>query len=204
MTEKRSCICFAYFVDNQFVGWYADTFGSVRRNSPKVYPNTEKQIAVITKNFQHKIKTVNEKTSKDVLAEVGSNLLSAKSERETTNARILATVGLMKHDSEDILAGKQVELRIVECPIYDGPNPDFNKEEYTAKSEEYRVRLVAYLKENGVDWEDGPSQRRFILVNKFQEENKRPECNNWIYANYEEVKEWANNEPAVFIGKIQS
>ena len=30
----------------------------------------------------------------------------------------------------------------------------------------------------------------------------RPKCDNWIYADYSKVKEWAKNEPTEFIGTI--
>lgn len=59
MTQVRErCICFAYFTDDQFIGWYGDSMGSVVKNSPKIYPDTEKQKEVIRTNFTSKIKKI--------------------------------------------------------------------------------------------------------------------------------------------------
>ena len=52
--EKRKNICFAYFGDKTFIGWYDDTGGSIRKH-PKIYGNSKSQIEVIERNFRSKM-----------------------------------------------------------------------------------------------------------------------------------------------------
>lgn len=44
---------------------------------------------------------------------------------------------------------------------------------------------------------------RIKAVNKYREEHPAPKCDNWIYADYAKVKEWAKNEPTEFIEIIK-
>ena len=104
MTTRKS-VCYAYYGDGKFLGWYADSFGSVRPNSPKVYGDTEKQREVITKNFRNKLSKLNEKSELDLRNPLGSTLLNN---------------GLNK-DKDELSKFLNVELRVVECPEYDGP-----------------------------------------------------------------------------------
>ena len=53
--KNRKPICFAYFADGKFLGWYADSWGSIRKDSPKIYGYSEDQVETITKNFRHKM-----------------------------------------------------------------------------------------------------------------------------------------------------
>jgi len=156
--EKRKSICFAYFGDGKFLGWYADSFGSIRESSPKIYGNSKEQIETITKNFNYKL---------------------SKIDGEYTLSKRHPAFGLIDNslegDSKILYPCKRVELKIVECPIYDGPNPDFDKEAYKKAVDEWR-----------------PTDHS----------SPRPRCNNWIYADYDKVKEWAKNEPTEFIGEI--
>lgn len=103
---KTQLVAFAYFADNKFIGWYADSFGSVR-DTPKIYGNTPHQIEVISKNFKNKISKI-QKTSFEV-------------EKEKVYG--IASIGLAIFDSEKLLRGKSVELRVVNVPyIHDETN----------------------------------------------------------------------------------
>jgi len=176
-------ICFAYYADNQFIGWYGGTFGPVS-NIPKVYTDSESQIDTITKNFNYKLKKINDSTLEEYL-----------SKADNVN---LAIQGLT-FSSQDLLKGKKVELRIVECPFYDGPNPDFKVEEYKALSQKRR-ELMGQLN----IWDKEISHERTELIRKFDEEHPelRYSIPHWISADYEKVKEWASKEPTEFINII--
>lgn len=171
---NNSTIGFAYFVDGKFVGWWGDTFGSITR-SPKLYTSSEKQFETIQKNFTTKMEKIN-RTSFDA---------------EKDNVTGLAAISLAVFAGEDTLRGKSVELRVVECPIYQGPNPDFDKDEYRRLTDERRKQMET----DGVFNIPAPSIERSEAVAKYPE----IPCNNWIYADYNKVNEWAANEPTEFV-----
>jgi hypothetical protein len=183
--EKRKTICFAYFGDDKFLGWYADSFGSIRKDSPKIYGDSKEQIAIITGNFRYKIeKMLKNNDIKLGDNDVASNLLNSS----------------LNKDGSKLSSYSNIELRIVECPIYDGPNPDFNKEEYKKLSDEYQEKLEELTKHLF----PGPSSERSAFVAGYKINNPSPRCNNWIYADYNEVNKWALEEPTEFIGVIKT
>lgn len=171
-------ICFAYYADGKFVGWYADSFGSCR-NYPKLYSNTEKQIHVVYSNFMRKMAAINTSTFAV----------------EKTKVDGLAAVGLAIYDSEELLRGKKVELRVVECPEYNGPNPDFNEEEY----KQLRRIHLQEMKDAGIFNIPAPSVERSKAIDEFEILHPMPKANNWIYPDPEKVKSWAANEPKEFV-----
>lgn len=179
---KRS-ICYAYFIEGKFVGWYADSFGSVRPQSPKLYSNMEAQNPVILANLKYKLNKINT-SSFDQAKEKITNVLQA--------------IGLAGYDSEELLRGREVVLKIVESPIYDGPNPDFDKEAYRAAHLEHYKKM----KEEGILNLPGGPKERVAAIEEFNTRNPRPKADNWIYADYSKVKEWAATEPTVFLGEI--
>jgi hypothetical protein len=156
---REKCICFAYFGDGKFLGWYADSFGSIRKDSPKIYGDSKEQIETIIKNFNYKLSKIKEQSKIDLHNSLGSALLNNS----------------LNSDSNELFKYKEIELRIVECPIYDGPNPDFDREAH-------KKWLYESDRQNG-DKYHIPS---------------------WIYANYTKVKEWALNEPTEFLSIIKS
>lgn len=159
--ETPKSIAFAYFVNGEFVGWYADTFGSVR-DCPKLYRYKEKQLEVIRNNFQKKMKRINEETFEEARAKVKG----------------LQAISLAVFDSAELLAGKgRVELRIVETPFYEGPNPDFHEETYEKELAEWTNAGCP-----GNFWEDYSSQPK----------------ETWIYADMSNVKMWAKQAPTEF------
>ena len=36
----RKTVCFEYFADGNFLGWYSDSFGTITKNQPKLYGYT--------------------------------------------------------------------------------------------------------------------------------------------------------------------
>ena len=184
MTTRKS-VCYAYYGDGKFLGWYADSFGSVRPTSPKVYGDSDEQKAIITKNFRYKLSKLDKKSDWDLHNPVGSALLNT---------------GLDK-DSELLSKYSEVELRVVECPHYDGPNPDFDK------TEAKRIRAIrwdAFVKA-GID--DIPAGReRSKRVKEFDESYDGPtyDVPNWIYVDYSKVKEWASKEPTTFLDVVKN
>ena len=123
--SKRIGVCFAYFIDGVFHGWYTDSFGTLGKKSPKIYTYSPEQVQVIQKNFNHKIKTIESSTYAEA-KEKCSSLGDA--------------FQLPLYQYEEFLRGAKVELRVVECPIYDGPNPDYDEvafKESIAKGEKY-------------------------------------------------------------------
>lgn len=191
----KQSICFAYYADGKWIGWYADSSGSVR-DWPKVYGFTEPQMDIVKENFRHKIKEINIESYK----QNHEKFMEKQKNNELGPGEAIHQVAkLALHDSEKLLTGKDVELRIVECPIYDGPNPDFDKEAYTKDMLEY----VNKMKEEGIFNIPAPSAARRAAIEEFGSRNPRPKCNNWIYAKFEEIKEWAKTEPVHFIGVIK-
>jgi hypothetical protein len=108
------------------------------------------------------------------------------------------TISLLEYDSESLLRGKDVELRIVECPEYDGINPDFDEDKYNRLQAAQREAM----KKEGIFDIPAPSKERSEAVDNFYKKNPPIKANNWIYADYNKVKEWAKDEPKTFIGKI--
>ena len=51
-------VCFAYYADGKWIGWYGGTFGSVS-DSPKVYGSYEGMYDTIQKNLTSKIRKIN-------------------------------------------------------------------------------------------------------------------------------------------------
>ncbi len=164
-TKTRKNICFAYFADGKFIGWYADSAGSIRENSPKIYGHSEEQISVITENFRYKLSKL---STPSVLADyVG-----------------LPGLGLLDNslnaDKTNLSQYNDIQLKITECPHYDGPNPNFDKEKYA-------------------EWLNA---EKAMNGDNFRYSNCPKELENWIYADYNKVKEWASIEPTKFIGII--
>lgn len=174
-------ICFAYYADGKWIGWYGGTFGGVSQ-SPKVYSDLERMRPIIQKNLTNKLRKINE--------------ASFAEQKEKVSG--LAALSLLVFDSEELLRGKDVELRVVECPEYDGPNPNFDAEAYDVAMAEDKVRFEA-SEANKIPF----GVERLNAVKKYREEHPYPECNNWIYADYAKVKEWAKNEPTEFIETIK-
>jgi hypothetical protein len=114
---------------------------------------------------------------------------------EKTKVDGLAAVGLAIYDSEELLRGKKVELRVVECPEYDGPNPDFNEEEY----KQLRRIHLQEMKDAGIFNIPAPSVERSKAIDEFEILHPMPKANNWIYPDPEKVKSWAANEPKEFV-----
>lgn len=151
----RKAVCCAYFGDGKFLGWYADSCGSIRSKGPKIYGYSPEQMATITENFRYKVNKLDKKSDLGSIVP-GLTLL----DRSWDN------------DSKILSQYQTVELRVVECPEYDGPNPDFDKVRH----------------ENWTAYDRKP----------FYE----PCNPNWIYADYTKVNEWAEQEPTEFLEVI--
>lgn len=189
---EGKCLAFAYYADGVFIGWYGDTFGSVSK-TPKLYVYSEEQLDILRDNLAHKLERMNSTTFEEAKEKVSG----------------LAALSLLTFSNEDQLRGKQVELRLVESPFYDGPNPDFDSDAYSKEVEKHNVLFKQYLfkqylTENAKDPATllGPTQEKFELLDKFKEENPFPKCDNWLYADYSLLKEWAANEPTEFLGVL--
>lgn len=186
----KKTVAFAYFADGEFLGWYADSFGSVRE-SPKLYSDSDSQLKVIEDNFLSKLNKVN-KSSFD---------------EEKGKVKGLAAIGLAIYDSEKLLRGKNVELRIVESPEYDGRNPDFSRAVERESRNAYDKLYHSWCKELGLDAgvEEGDRCGVALLDNykRFVKTYPQAKGKNWVYADYKKVSEWAKDEPTEFLGKFE-
>jgi hypothetical protein len=161
--NKEKSVCFAYFGDNKFVGWYSDTFGTVTKNSPKVYQYSEKQVEIVAKNFRYNMSKLAEKSELAVrTGQVGLSPLD--------NGINSTRKGLGQYEN--------VELRVVDCPYYEGENPNYDKEKAKRYKEEQELKL-------GKLWHKEVP---------FEEEGNK----SWVYCDYAKVKDWALNEPTEF------
>lgn len=112
-------ICFAYFVNDKFVGWYGDTFGTISK-LPKIYPNSARQIERIKKNFQYKMEKL--------FTNLHENAIS-----EHPTVKLIQTLLFSTAEKDKELLGEdinEVVLKTITCDVYDGPNPDFDKKDY--------------------------------------------------------------------------
>lgn len=94
---------------------------------------------------------------------------------------------------------EEEELRIVECPEYDGENPEFDEAAHEALAAAYKQKMT----DAGIFDIPAPSVARIEAIKAFEGRNPRPVANNWIYADYSKVKEWAKNEPIEFLETIK-
>lgn len=180
----RKTICFAYYGDGHFIGWYSDSFGSITKNSPKLYGESEEQIEIVAKNFRYKIEQLHKDADWKLNNPVGEALLNAGQ-----NA-----------DKRDLRQYKQVELRVVECPEYDGANPDYDKADFKSWSEKRRQKL----EETEIPLLPSPSPERTFAMKIFDQVYGEYPVKSWIYADYTKVKEWAAQEPTKFLKTINS
>lgn len=164
---NHKTICFAYFDDGAFIGWYSDSFGTITTNRPKLYTYSKNQIATVKGNFIYGLSLIKERS--DFAKITGNVALDILDEGLNENREILSQY-------------KNIELRIVECPYYDGANPDFDEEKYEEWKEGYKTN------NNG--------DIRYVDCPK--------EFDNWIYADKTKVKEWAKKEPTKFIEVVTS
>ena len=153
LTTMNKSYGFAYYADGKWLGWYGGTFGTVSK-TPKLYNDLDRVRPVLEKNLAHKLTKIKESTFEEA--------------RQTVKG--LAALSLAYYDGEELLRGKEVELRAVECPHYDGPNPDFDRQK----------------------WEDDYRNGRTA---------EKP--NNWVYADYAKVTEWAAQEPQEFVATLK-
>ncbi len=174
----KKSIRFAYFGDNNFIGWYGDSFGSIVKTSPKIYGYSKEQIATIQGNLTYKMSKLKEESN------IGSS-----------NPAFAIIDNSLNRDKTNLLNYNEVELRIVECPEYDGRNPDFDEVAYEQLIAERKEQMT----KEGIFDIPAPSRERTNAIAEFEIRYPRQKCDNWIYADYEKVKAWASIEPTVFI-----
>ena len=183
METERKCVGFAYYVDDLFIGWYSDSFGTVGK-CPKLYGNSEAQLSTIKTNFNFKMTRINETSFSKELANIPED-----------GQPHIEALKLLIFTNEKALKGRKVELRMVACPLYDGPNPDFDREAWKKVIES----LAELKREAGIYELPAGSMKRMIALQLFEKTNPEPKYNGWIYATAEETKLWAAIEPTEFL-----
>jgi hypothetical protein len=151
----RKTVCYAYFGDDKFLGWYGDSFGTIVSKTPKLYGYTAEQNDIIKKNFGSKIQELAEKSDLGML-----------------DGRLSPVDRLRDYDSSILSQYTKVELRVVECPCYDGLNPNFDEERHK-------------------NWTAYKRKPMYEPCNQ-----------HWIYADHELVKTWASETPTTFLETI--
>jgi len=59
LEATRGClICFAHYGDGEFIGFHADTYGTISKEYPKIYENSERQIEIIETNYKTRINSM--------------------------------------------------------------------------------------------------------------------------------------------------
>lgn len=183
--KEYKSMCFAYFGDNKFIGWYSDTFGTVTKNNPKVYQYSESQVEIVKKNFQYNVSKFREKS--ELAVKTGDSRLSLLDNGINSTRK-----GLSDYET--------LELRVIECPHYEGENPNFDEEAWNLKLAERKQKMT----EEGIFEIPAPSIERSKAVKDFDTRNPYPKCDNWIYCDYKKVMEWALNEPTEFLQLLNS
>lgn len=178
----KKCVCLAYYGDNRFLGWYGDSFGTITK-CPKIYSFTLRQLTVIHNNFKYKLSKIYQP------ANIGTKI--------NPDAGIILDKSLDK-DSNILKDFKEISLRIIECPFYDGTNPNFNTAKY---NEELSLRKDTISK-LGINNLIG--NERIIAIETFNKLYPTIKCDNYIYADYKQVNDWAQNEPIIenYLGVI--
>ena len=189
METKRECVCLAYYVDDLFIGWYSDSFGSVGRY-PKIYANTEAQISTIKTNFNHKMTRINETSFSKEIQKIPND---GQAHLEALRLLVFSYV------DEKVLKGRKVELKMVACPYYDGPNPNFDREVWKKQMDD----LHELAKEAGVYAEPAGTMKSMMLHKAFDLTHPEPKYEGWIYADSALVAPWALVEPTEFIKVIK-
>lgn len=169
-------VCFAYYIDGNFIGWYGDSFGRIS-NIPKVFYDINKTREIILKNFSLRINRI-----KDVI-----------NNNDSVSQIMSPTV-----DEDKILSSGEVELRVVNCPVYEGPNESFDNEKYKQELFEYERKM-----KETISFSEEPSMERLNSIRRFKIENPPPILNNWIFADRNKLEEWAKIEPSEFLEKIK-
>ena len=187
METERKCVCFAYFVDDMFIGWYSDSFGTVGRY-PKLYGNSDAQISTIKTNFNFKMTRINETSFSKELQKIPND-----------GQQHLEALRLIIFSDEKALKGRKVELKMVECPYYDGPNPDFDREAWKKQMDD----LHELAKEKGVYEFPAGTMKSMMLHNAFDKEHPEPKYEGWTYADPALVAPWALVEPTEFLKVIK-
>jgi hypothetical protein len=187
---KRNCVCFAYFANGKFIGWYSDTFGTITKNEPKIYGYSEEQLETIKINFSAKVKRSKD-GSDDFLSQV-ARMISPLNEKAGSMMTIHSLTEKAKLEEY-----QDVELRVVECPEYSGPNPDFDEKEYKERVAERHTKM----KDFGVFETSG--KERIEIIERFDDIFGKLELNNWVYPDCDKVREWASTEPTEFIDVIK-
>lgn len=177
----RKTVCLAYFGNEKFLGWYSDSFGTISKSSPKLYNYSKEQMDIIKTNLAYKFRDLDKNST---LAKHVSNLAILDNS--------------LNRDKGVLSQYTNISIKAVECPEYEGPNPDFDKEAYEKMVEARRQEL----QELGVlDLPPG-SIERLDALDEYNITHPEPKCNNWIHADYAKVKAWASNEPTEFVETI--
>ena len=190
---RKNNVALAYFINGNFEGWHSDSFGTMTKSKPKLYGYSESQIATITKNIRYKIKTMNERTFDEDLK---------------NSKHIGEALSTLVYSSGDSMRGHEVELRVVQTPFFDGPNP-LHSNKISNKFRKHHTKMYhEWCKMNGLDPGIETAKKRFgigLIENykKFEAIYPDVSSNNWIYSDYKEVSKWALNEPTKFLEIIK-
>lgn len=190
--EKRNCICFAYYGNGVFLGWYSDSFGTITANKPKVYGYSKEQIKTIKTNFSAKVRRSRD-GSDDFCSAIG-RVIAPLNEK----AGSLLTIHSLAEKTK-IEEYTDIELRVVECPEYSGPNPDYDEKEYSTLLEEEKQKMINFGIPDGNPYKCEDKD----LVERYYDIFGRVKYNNWLYPDYEIVKEWASQPPTEFLKTIK-
>lgn len=97
-TAKEKVYGYAYYADEEFLGWYGDSWGTVSK-FPKLYSDLNTSSERVTRTVKRKLEKVNETTFDEAV----------KSANDTASQ-----LRLLYFSSEDTLRGKNVQVRVVE------------------------------------------------------------------------------------------
>lgn len=184
MNEKRQTVCFAYFANGHFIGWYSDSFGTITKCNPKIYRYDKEQVETIRSNFRAKLR--------------GAAQVIAESIGKVNPAGGGIMMASFNADTEQLSRYRHVELRAVACPHYDGPDPDFDRDTYLKKCDEWHE---AFRKTPIFKFPQ--STLRMHAMKRYEESHPMPAPSRWIYADRALVNEWASKEPVEFLEVIK-
>jgi len=185
-------ICFAYYGDGEFIGWRTDTSGGIGK-IPKLYSGSFETKENIFESFLKKMKIINEISYEKALDEINKLQAIGKSNEQV----IIKSLRLLAYTGHETLSKyKKVELRLIECPIYDGPNEDFDRDLYENFINAHRKIYDEFLSKKGLK-DDVHSK------NRFRETYGRFRPKWWIYADFNKLEKWASKAPENYLQTVK-
>ena len=138
---EGKAIAFAFYKNNEFIGYRLDTVGSVRKEAPKIYTYSQSQVETVIKNITHNV--TNPSGFGNILKQIAGE--------DSYEANLVADTEQAIHDM--FQDKRAFEVRVVIAPEY--------PTEFSVEKAKY-VRLWEYPIEEVKIWMQDPNDHEVI------------------------------------------